>query len=170
MWNVLPPDFEIALITPPVERLRAALHLPGTVVLQFAFSTPLAGSQPAVASDAVVYTGTHDNDTTTGWYATLNAKDRNYVAEYIGRPIADPAWDMIRLAWSSVAAVAVAPLQDVLSLWSDARMNKPGVAEGNWRWRFRAEQFRPELINRLAGLTELFNRLPRDPKAKDASK
>ena len=78
----------------------------------------------------------------------------------------DPAWDLMRLAWSSVAVAAIAPLQDVLSLGGEARMNRPGVAEGNWQWRLRPDQFRPGLVERLAGLTELYNRLPRDPQAK----
>ena len=79
---------------------------------------------------------------------------------YLGRPVGDPAWDMIRLAWSSVAVVAVAPMQDLLSLGGDARMNVPGVADGNWQWRFRADQFHAGLIDRLRGLTELYNREP----------
>jgi 4-alpha-glucanotransferase len=156
---------DLGLITPDVEELRAHLGVPGMKILQFMVENPQNLYWPHNYERlCVCYTGTHDNDTTTSWYATLNAKDRNYLAEYIGRPIADPAWDLIRLAWSSVAVVAIAPLQDILSLGGDARMNKPGVAEGNWRWRFRADQFRPDLINRLAGLTELFNRLPKDPK------
>jgi 4-alpha-glucanotransferase len=153
---------DLGLITPDVDELREQLGLPGMRVLQFMVENPQNLYWPHNYSRrSVCYTGTHDNDTTNGWYAGLSAKDRNYVAEYIGRPVADPAWDLIRLAWSSVAVVAVAPLQDVLGLGSEARMNKPGVAEGNWQWRFRTEQFRGDLIYRLSGLTELYNRLPR---------
>lgn len=162
---------DLGLITPDVDELREHLSLPGMKVLQFMIENPQNLYWPHnYDRKCVAYTGTHDNDTTTGWYAALSAKDRNYLAEYIGRPVGDPAWDLIRLAWSSVAEIAVAPLQDVLSLGGDARMNTPGVAEGNWRWRFRAEAFRPELIHRLAGLTELYNRLPRDPEAEGRAK
>jgi 4-alpha-glucanotransferase len=158
---------DLGLITPDVDELREHLGLPGMKILQFMVENPQNPYWPHnFGRLCVCYTGTHDNDTTHGWYATLNPKDRNYLAEYIARPVTDPAWDLIRLGWSSVSVIAVAPLQDVLSLGGEARMNKPGVAAGNWRWRFRAEQFRPDLINRLAGLTELYNRLPRDPKAK----
>jgi 4-alpha-glucanotransferase len=158
---------DLGLITPDVDEVREHLGLPGMKVLQFMIENPQNPYWPHnYDRKCVCYTGTHDNDTTHGWYAGLGAKNRNYLAEYIGRPVGDPAWDLIRLAWSSVAEIAVAPLQDVLSLGGDARMNKPGVAEGNWRWRFRADQFRPDVINRLAGLTELYNRLPRDPKSK----
>jgi 4-alpha-glucanotransferase len=157
---------DLGLITPDVDEVREHLGLPGMKVLQFMIENPQNPYWPHnFDRKCVCYTGTHDNDTTHGWFAGLSAKNRNYLAEYIGRPVGDPAWDLIRLGWSSVAEIAIAPLQDVLSLGGDARMNKPGVAEGNWRWRFRADQFRADVINRLAGLTELYNRLPRDPKA-----
>ena len=158
---------DLGLITPDVVELREHLGLPGMKVLQFMIENPQNLYWPHnYERRSVCYTGTHDNDTTAAWYAGLNGKDRNYLAEYLARPVGDPAWDLIRLAWSSVSLVAVAPLQDVLGLGGEARMNKPGLAEGNWRWRFRAEQFRPDLIHRLAGLTELYNRLPRDPEPK----
>jgi 4-alpha-glucanotransferase len=133
-------------------------------VLQFMVETPKNQYWPHNYEPlCVCYTGTHDNDTTNGWYATLDTKNRHYLGEYIGRPVQDAAWDLMRLAWSSVAEIAIAPLQDVMSLGSDARMNKPGIATGNWRWRLRPELFKQGLIDRLAGLTELYYRLPPQP-------
>jgi 4-alpha-glucanotransferase len=152
---------DLGLITPDVVDLRNQLGLPGMRVLQFALEGPLNLHWPHnFIPNCVCYTGTHDNDTTNGWYGGLNDRDRNYLALTIGRPVGDPAWDLIRSAWSSVAVLSVAPLQDVLSLGNEARMNKPGVADGNWRWRFRLDQFRPDLIARLGDLTTLYNRVP----------
>ena len=152
---------DLGVITPDVDLLRTQLSLPGMKVLQFALNNPQNQYWPHNYDPrCVCYTGTHDNDTTNGWFAGLSDGDKGYVAAYLGRPVGDPAWDMIRLAWSSVAVVAVAPMQDLLSLGGDARMNVPGVADGNWRWRFRADQFHAGLIDRLRGLTELYNREP----------
>ena len=154
---------DLGLITPDVEKVRLDFGLPGMKVLQFAFDTPKNQYWPHNFEPySVCYTGTHDNETTAGWWATLDEKNRGYLAAYIGRRVEDPAWDMIRLAWASVSVVAIAPLQDVLSLGGEARMNKPGVAEGNWRWRFRPHQFSQGLVERLSGFTELYNRLPQD--------
>jgi 4-alpha-glucanotransferase len=155
---------DLGLITPDVEALRESLGLPGMKVLQFALDTPKNPYWPHNYDPlSVCYTGTHDNDTTNGWWATLDPKNRNYLGQYIGRPVQDPAWDLIRLAWSSVAVIAITPLQDVLSLGGEARMNRPGVAEGNWQWRFQPDRFNRGLVDRLAGLTELYNRLPAPP-------
>jgi 4-alpha-glucanotransferase len=152
---------DLGLITPDVDAVRLEFALPGMKVLQFAFDTPKNQYWPHNYDPlCVCYTGTHDNDTTNGWWAALDEKNRGYLAAYIGRRVEDPAWDMIRLGWSSVATIAIAPLQDILSLGGDARMNRPGVADGNWGWRFRMDQFHAGLTSRLAGLTELYNRLP----------
>jgi 4-alpha-glucanotransferase len=153
---------DLGVITPDVDALREGLGLPGMKVIQFALETPKNLYWPHnYDRQCVCYTGTHDNDTTAGWWAALDEKNRGYLAAYIGRRVDDPAWDLIRLAWGSVALIAVAPLQDVLSLGREARMNKPGVAEGNWRWRVQPHQFGPGVIDRLSGLTELYYRLPR---------
>lgn len=152
---------DLGLITPDVIALRDQLELPGMRVLQFAIDGPLNLHWPHnFIPNCVCYTGTHDNDTTKGWYSELAFKERNYLALTLGHPIGDPAWDLIRSAWSSVAVLSVAPLQDVLSLGSEARMNKPGVAIGNWGWRFRLEQFQGDLIAQLRDLTALYNRVP----------
>lgn len=150
---------DLGLITPDVVALRTTFGMPGMRVIQFAVGDAKNPYQPHNYEPAtVVYTGTHDNDTTAGWYATLADQDRHFWTEYLGRPVADPATDLLRLAWASVAKLAVAPLQDVLGLGSDARMNTPGIAEGNWKWRFRPEQFQSGMIERLAAMTVKYGR------------
>jgi 4-alpha-glucanotransferase len=151
---------DLGLITPEVEALRDQFALPGMRILQFAFSD---GTNPYLPHNfsrrTVAYTGTHDNDTTLGWFHTLPDKERDYLGRYLpGVGEASVAWDLVRLAWGSVADYAVAPLQDLLGLGTEARMNLPGRAEGNWRWRFRAEVLTPELLDRVADLTEVYNR------------
>jgi len=106
-----------------------------------------------------VYTGTHDNDTTVGWYAGLTGRERERFIRYVPEADRDPAWSLIRLAWASVADCAIAPLQDVLRLDSSARMNRPGTCGGNWRWRFRQGQLDAELLDGLAELTETYERI-----------
>jgi 4-alpha-glucanotransferase len=152
---------DLGLITADVHELRERVGLPGMRVLQFALGGPDSPHWPHNYDRlTVAYTGTHDNDTTNGWYATLSERDRWVLGEYLGRPADSPAWEFIRYSWGSVAVLAVAPLQDVLGLGSAARMNMPGVAIGNWRWRFRWDQFPAGAVERLAGLTELYNRVP----------
>jgi 4-alpha-glucanotransferase len=106
----------------------------------------------------VVYTGTHDNDTTLGWWRTASDQERRHVQLYLGRSGEDIAWDFIRAALSSVADTAIIPLQDVLSLGSEARMNTPGRPGGNWTWRFGLHQLTPAVISRLRELTILYGR------------
>ncbi|VTT98380.1 4-alpha-glucanotransferase : 4-alpha-glucanotransferase OS=Chloroflexus aurantiacus (strain ATCC 29364 / DSM 637 / Y-400-fl) GN=Chy400_4186 PE=3 SV=1: Glyco_hydro_77 [Gemmataceae bacterium] len=152
---------DLGLITPDVVALRDDLGLPGMRVLQFALNGPHDLHWPHnYVPNSACYTGTHDNETVNGWFGSLNEDNKRYLGLTLGHYIGDPAWELIRLAWASVSALAVAPLQDVLSLGNDARMNKPGVAEGNWRWRFRVDQFRPDVIDRLRDLTALYNRIP----------
>jgi 4-alpha-glucanotransferase len=150
---------DLGLITPDVEALRARLGLPGMRILQFAFGGPDNRYLPHhYEHNTVVYTGTHDNDTTAGWYASLPEHERAFLHRYLPGLGQDVAWDLIRLAWSSVADYALAPLQDLLSLPTQARMNSPGRAAGNWSWRFTAGQVTPALIDRLADLTALYSR------------
>jgi 4-alpha-glucanotransferase len=106
----------------------------------------------------VAYTGTHDNDTSRGWYASASDQTRDHFRRYAGRDGSDVAWDLIRLAWASVSDCAIAPLQDVLDLGSEARMNAPGRAEGNWTWRFREGMLTDFVLERLRALTELYQR------------
>jgi 4-alpha-glucanotransferase len=149
---------DLGVITPDVEKLRDDFELPGTRVLQFAFdgdrSNPhLPHRYPA---NAVVYTATHDNETTRGWYEGLPDEQRRQVWGYLGRSIAagrDAAPALLALAWSSPAALAIAPFQDVLNLSNEARMNVPGRAEGNWRWRCTADTLSPAVFESLDELT-----------------
>ena len=152
---------DLGEITPDVNELRDRFDLPGMKVLQFAFDGPTNPFLPHnyTTSNWVVYTGTHDNDTTRGWHAQIPDHQRWYLGRYLARDGRDISWDLIRLAWSSSAILAIAPLQDVLDLGTEARMNLPGRPDGNWQWRFRLEAFNDHLIHRLADLTELFGRV-----------
>jgi 4-alpha-glucanotransferase len=147
---------DLGVITEPVERLRRELGFPGMVVLQFALGgDPANPHLPANhAEQAVVYTGTHDNDTTAGWWASLSDEDRAWT----GLDAADPAWSLISHAWASRAALAIAPLQDVLSLGNEARTNLPGSEEGNWEWRFAPGALTDEPAARLRQLTKRTSR------------
>jgi 4-alpha-glucanotransferase len=151
---------DLGVITPEVEALRDGFNLPGMKILQFAFggATEDRFLPHTYDKNCVVYTGTHDNDTTAGWYAAAAAAERDFVRRYLARDGRDIAWDLIRLAWASVADLAVAPVQDVLSLDTRARMNLPGTTGGNWGWRLQAGALTPALLDRLADLTGLFAR------------
>ena len=157
---------DLGTITPDVIELLDQLGFPGMKVLQFAFGdTPANPYLPHnFCQNAVVYTGTHDNDTTVGWYASLPDVDRHRVRTYLQSDGSDIAWDMIRVALGSVADTAIVPLQDVLSLESESRMNTPGRTGGNWSWRFHLEQLREEVVERLAELSTTFNRAPATPE------
>ncbi|MHB1424189.1 MAG: 4-alpha-glucanotransferase [Gemmataceae bacterium] len=151
---------DLGVITPRVRQLRHQFELPGMRVLQFAFggATELRFLPHRHERNTVVYTGTHDNDTTHGWQQTLTEEERHFLHRYAPSTDNDISWVLIRLAWMSVADYAIAPLQDVLSLGNEARMNRPGTPSGNWRWRFRADLLREELLERLAELTVLYER------------
>jgi 4-alpha-glucanotransferase len=151
---------DLGVITPEVEKLRDDFHLPGMRILQFAFGGAVENRFLPHNFDhhTIVYTGTHDNDTTRSWYTHLTTEESDFVRRYLARDGHDIAWDLIRLAWSSVADTAIVPLQDVLNLGGEARMNFPGKPMGNWTWRFMAEQFTPHQIRGLAELTGLYGR------------
>ena len=138
---------DLGVITPPVERLREELGLPGMRVLQFAFGGSRQNlHRPENHTEwSVVFTGTHDNDTALGWWASLG--DRRRAATGLDR--AEPNWSLIRLALSSRARLAIVPAQDLLGLGSEARMNTPGRAEGNWSWRLEPGQLTAALAARL---------------------
>ncbi len=127
---------DLGEISPDVLALRDRLGLPGMKVLQFAFSGPENAFLPhRYTRPCVVYTSTHDNDTTEGWYRTAPPAEREFLRRYRGPGSGSVAWDLIRLAWSSVAELSIAPAQDLLALGSSARMNFPGRTKGNWAWR-----------------------------------
>ncbi|MDZ8261832.1 4-alpha-glucanotransferase [Nostoc sp. ChiQUE01b] len=154
---------DLGVITPGVEALRDKYEFPGMKILQFAFSADSANpflpfNYP---HNAVVYTGTHDNDTTIGWFNTAEYEEKQNLLLYLGSISPDGIhWDLIRLALSSVANQAIIPLQDILGLGNEARMNFPSVAEGNWEWRYRAGAITDELRDRLKVLTKLNGRAP----------
>jgi len=154
---------DLGLITPDVRALRDQFQLPGTRVLQFAFDG--SSDNPYLPHNyipnTVVYTGTHDNATTRGWFEALPEDQRRNVWNYLKRPAGhsdEVAWELIRLAWSSVAGLAMAPLQDLLNLGAEARMNLPGSVEGNWRWRCTDEILPTPIVDRLRDLTTSSNR------------
>lgn len=152
---------DLGVVTPEMVALRDAFNLPGMKVLQFAFSTD--NKDPFLPhtfiANCVVYTGTHDNDTTRGWYEHSSTEaERDYARRYLARDGQDITWDLIRLAFASVANTAVVPLQDVFDLGTEARMNLPGRPSGNWGWRFRPGQLTAQLRDRLKELTWLYLR------------
>lgn len=163
---------DLGLLIPATIALREATGLPGMAVLQFAFG---GGSDNLYLPhnhrvNTVVYPGTHDNDTTRGWYATTDEKTRDHVRRYFRIGGQEIAWDFIRTAYSSVANLAVISLQDLMNLGSEARFNTPGRSQGNWTWRFREEQLRA-LHDQSGGyLRELGALYGREPAAKAAAK
>ncbi len=148
---------DLGVITEDVRELLATLGIPGMKVLQFGFSEDDSEHLPhRHVRNSVVYTGTHDNDTTRGWFASLGREERRRVLDYVGGDGSDIAGDLIREAYTSVAGLALVPVQDVFGLGSEARMNTPGVARGNWTWRADPADFTPERaerLRRIAGLT-----------------
>ncbi|WP_410499140.1 4-alpha-glucanotransferase [Chitinibacter sp. S2-10] len=152
---------DLGVITDDVTALRLKLKLPGMKVLQFAFEGDASSDHYPhnyPDSQTVVYTGTHDNDTTLGWYEAASDKHRDAFRRYMNVAGSEPHWDLIRLAWSSNALIAIAPVQDVLGQNGQHRMNTPGLASGNWQYRFSADHLNQQQASRLAYLGELFAR------------
>ena len=149
---------DLGTITPPVERLRDELGLPGMIVLHFVFSEGMKNPQRPAGDETnrVVYTGTHDNDTTAGWWQSATRTERANVEQALAAAGIDedePHWALIRLALASKARLALIPAQDLLGLGSEARMNTPGKGNGNWSWRLEPGQLTDELAARLRELT-----------------
>ena len=154
---------DLGVITPEVEALRDRFEFPGMKILQFAFGS--GSGNPYLPfiypHNCVVYTGTHDNDTTVGWFNQLSNHEKEDVLRYLGFTSPEGIhWDMIRLALSSVANQAIIPLQDVLGLGNEARMNVPGKPVGNWEWRYQSDTLTQEVGERLKTLTETYGRAP----------
>lgn len=162
---------DLGVITPDVEALRDSFGFPGMRILQFAFSSDAKNLDlphnyhPNIA----VYTGTHDNDTTVGWFKSVAGagstrdtkqieREREFCLKYLNVEGKQINWDFIRAVLASVANTAIVPLQDVLGLGTEARMNLPNSTEGNWSWRFKAEALTDEICSRLKELTELYGR------------
>jgi len=151
---------DLGVITPDVVALREEFHLPGMRILQFAFSMGVKEYLPHYyIENCVVYTGTHDNDTVRGWYDRAPEEEKSYYRRYLARDGRDVSWDMIRACWGSVAAYAIAPLQDLLSLGNEARMNYPGNPSGNWAWRMPAGCLDEALQARVKEINFLYDRL-----------
>lgn len=154
---------DLGLITPEVTELRDQSGFPGLAVLQFAFG---GGSDNFylphnLVPNSVVYTGTHDNDTSLGWYRSSGHAAQDHMRRYLRVDGSTAPWDLIRSAWSSVARLCVVPLQDFLSLGTEARFNTPGTATGNWRWRCREHHlhhFQKESASYLRELSNLYGR------------
>ncbi len=155
---------DLGVITEAVEELRDAFGLPGMKVLQFAWDEPRNPFQPHNhTQNCVVYSGTHDNDPTNGWWQhDCDETVRERVRDYVGHAVAEPAWTLIRMGLQSVAHTFIMPMQDVLGLGREARMNRPGDGDGNWSWRLPAWALDPEhpAARRLAHLTWLGRRRP----------
>jgi 4-alpha-glucanotransferase len=163
---------DLGVITPEVDALRDQLGLPGMRVLQFAFGTdPKADDYKPhnYTRNCVVYTGTHDNNTTTGWFSGVDAEDstqsrperereRQLALKYAGTDGHEINWDFIRLVFMSVADTAIIPMQDVLGLGGEARMNLPGTAEGNWCWRLLPDMLTEQIKAKLKELTAIYGR------------
>jgi len=165
IYSVLKSPFIIAedlgIITEEVEKFRDTYKLPGMKVLQFAFETPDNDYLPHnyLNGNCVVYTGTHDNETTLGWYKNLNEKAKNTVKQYIpGISTKTCCWRMIEYAIASSAKYAIIPMQDLFELDNSARMNAPSVASGNWQWRYEDKQLTPDIMQKLLNLCILYNR------------
>jgi 4-alpha-glucanotransferase len=162
----------LGVITPEVEALRKQFGFPGMSLLQFAFGNDPQGPSfrpHNYSRELVAYTGGHDNDTTVGWWTSAGIgesirtpddirKERAFTRAYLGFDDEPIHWVFIRAVMASVAAVAIVPLQDVLGLGTEARMNLPGTVSGNWKWRYRSQALTKELSVRLREMTLLYDR------------
>jgi 4-alpha-glucanotransferase len=153
---------DLGIITKAVRDLRDRWELPGMRVLQFAFSEGAASPHLPIRypRNAVVYTGTHDNDTTVGWYEKASAKEKDLFRRYTATDGSYCHYHMMRMAYSSIADLAIVPMQDLLGLGTSARMNVPGLVDGNWGWKLLPEQVNESGARTLRDLAELFGRLP----------
>lgn len=161
---------DLGFITKEVARLLKASTYPGMKVLQFAFDSDADnGYLPHnfKSSNCVCYTGTHDNETAAGWVKSSNRKTLRFCREYLNvKRNGDIPWAMIRAAWASIADTAIAPMQDILELGTDARMNIPSTLGGNWQWRLRGSELTDELAERIAALTVTYGREAADERKK----
>ncbi|HYX27704.1 MAG TPA: 4-alpha-glucanotransferase [Pyrinomonadaceae bacterium] len=168
---------DLGVITPDVEKLRDDFGFPGMRILQFAFSSDTRNIDLPhnYTQNVVVYTGTHDNDTTFGWFNSVAGEgstrtaaqiecERNFCLKYLQTEGREIHWDFMRAVLASVANTAIVPMQDVLGLGTEARMNLPNSTSGNWVWRFEGNSLTDEVAERLRGLTELYGRFREGPE------
>ena len=170
---------DLGLITPEVVVLREQFGLPGMHVLQFAFTPAAPGSEfpdptnPNLPfnhrENAVVYSGTHDNDTTRGWYESALEAERHIARMYLYVDGGLIHWDLVRAAFSSVARWAIVPVQDILGLGTDARMNTPGVGEGNWAWRLEPNALTPQAQEAVLRVARFYGRCELPPQTQEAA-
>jgi 4-alpha-glucanotransferase len=154
---------DLGTITPEVHALRDRFEFPGMKILHFAFGGGPDNPYLPFNYDrnSIAYSGTHDNDTSVGWFNTLSEWEKQHLLRYIGCISAEGVhWDLIRLALGSVSNQAIIPVQDLLGLGSESRMNFPSKAEGNWEWRYRPDALTQELRDRLKALTYTYGRAP----------
>jgi 4-alpha-glucanotransferase len=156
---------DLGVITPEVVALRDRFDFPGMKILQFAFGGERNSNflPHFFPHNCVVYTGTHDNETVVGWYHGAEEWERDHLRRYLAVDGHDIAWDMIRLAWMSVADMALTTMQDLFGLGNEARMNFPGKVGGYWRWRFESHMLTDYISGRLREYSELYGRLPETP-------
>ncbi|MEJ7698999.1 MAG: 4-alpha-glucanotransferase [Pyrinomonadaceae bacterium] len=151
---------DLGVITPDVENLRDSFAFPGMRILQYAFGgDPKNNYLPHnYIENCVAYTGTHDNDTVVGWFELANSVEREFCLNYLNSKGEEIHWDFIRAIWESVGDTAIVPMQDLLGLAGDARMNLPASKSGNWDWRCKVGDFSPEIAEKLRDLTEIYGR------------
>ncbi len=150
----------LGVITPDVEAMRNHFDMPGMKILQFAFDSGEENDfiPHTYQNNSVVYTGTHDNNTTLGWWHEAKEEEKQNARDYLCLNEEDPAWSFVRLAWSSVSDMAIAPLQDILRLGAEGRMNFPGKSPGYWKWRYHKEMLTPGHAEDLLKLTKTYGR------------
>ena len=156
---------DLGTVTPEVEALRDRFNFPGMKILQFAFDAK--GGEPRFlpynfdTRNCIVYTGTHDNDTTIGWFDERSQEEKEKIIDYLGCicPTEDIHWSLIRLAMSSIANFAIFPFQDILGLGSEAKMNTPGAKEGNWSWRYQKDALTSNSCAHFKHLTATYGRI-----------
>ena len=153
---------DLGLITPKVEDLRDHFGFPGMRILQYAFGgdTENPFLPHNYAHTCVAYTGTHDNDTIIGWFGSCTEQEREAVLSYFGTDGHNIHWDFIRWLFASVADTAVVPMQEILGLGPEARMNHPSILGGNWSWRFLPGMLTQEIRDRLRSMTQIYGRRP----------
>jgi 4-alpha-glucanotransferase len=151
---------DLGVITPDVVAMRDKFNLPGMRIIQFAFTgDPREPFLPHNhVKHAVVYTGTHDNDTARSWYERVPEREKSFYRRYLDRDGSRVAWDMIRAAWGSIAVYALAPMQDFLNLGNEARMNYPGNPSGNWTWRMVDSTLSENLQSAIREINFLYDR------------
>ncbi len=151
---------DLGIITPEVEKLREQFGFPGMKILQFAFDSGPDNPYlpPNHRQNSVIYTGTHDNNTSLGWWNSLDTEEKQRVRRYLQNPCKKMPWPLIETALASIANLAIIPLQDILSLPATSRMNTPGIAAGNWQWRFQPGTLTADIAGQLKKSSQLCGR------------